>query len=60
MPKVDIPSKDPEIREILSWLRDRVGPSNVIDHWDGDLCAVAAAIQIHSNSFTFHSGTDLH
>jgi hypothetical protein len=44
MPKVDIPSKDAEIREVLSWLRDRLGPTFlVIDHWDGDLCAIGVA-----------------
>jgi hypothetical protein len=43
MPTIDIPSKDPEIREVLSWLRDRVGPFRVIDHWDADLCAVGVA-----------------
>ena len=40
MHTVDIPSKDPEIRGVLSWLRDRVGPFLIIDHWDADLCAV--------------------
>jgi hypothetical protein len=44
MPERDIPSKDAEIREVLSWLRDRLGPTFlVIDHWDGDLCATGVA-----------------
>jgi hypothetical protein len=43
MPTADIPSKDREIREVLSWLRDRVGPFLVIDRWDADLCAVGVA-----------------
>jgi hypothetical protein len=44
MSRVEIPSKDAEIRAVLSWLRDRLGPSFVVvDHRDGDLCAIGVA-----------------
>jgi hypothetical protein len=44
MSRVDITGKDAEIRAVLSWLGDRLGPTFVVvDHWDGDLCAIGVA-----------------
>ena|SRR5579859_4118639 len=41
MSNVDLPNKDAEIREVLSWLTDRLGSNfHVVDHWDADRCAI--------------------
>ncbi len=44
MPGFEMPDKDAEILEVLSWLKDRLGPRfRLMDHWGADRSAIGIA-----------------